>query len=343
MRTIYSDAHRLQDGRSELYDGQLVACFEMPKRADLVLARVRSVGLGPVEEPEAHGLAPVLRVHTEPFVAFLRDAWNEWTAVRGDIDALPLIWPNRTLRQDRVPNHIDGKLSYYSFDAATPITPGTWTAVTAAADVALTGADRLRVGDRSAFALCRPPGHHASLDVYGGYCFLNNAAVAAQALRDSGVERVAVLDVDYHHGNGTQAIFYERADVVFASLHGDPADEYPYFLGYSDERGAGDGTGANRNYPLALGTAWPEYEIALRDAITFIRAQNVGALVVSLGVDTFELDPISKFRLRHDDYLRMGEAIAGLGLPTLFVFEGGYAVDAIGVNAVNVLTGFEGA
>jgi acetoin utilization deacetylase AcuC-like enzyme len=346
MRTIYSDRHRMQDGRSELNDGRLVPCFEAPRRADLVLARVREVALGPVDAPTAHGMDPILRVHTDAFVSFLRTAWSEWVAEHGDHDALPLTWPTRTLRHDRVPVAIDGKLSYYSLDAGTPITAGTWDAITAAADVALTGVDRLRAetsGAAGVFALCRPPGHHASADVYGGYCFLNNAAIAAQALRDGGAARVAVLDVDYHHGNGTQAIFYERSDVVFVSVHADPAQEYPYFLGYADETGRGPGEGANLNLPLPWGTDWPMYEPALTAAIENIRAQRVDAVVVSLGVDTFEGDPISRFRLQHDDYLRMGERIASLGLPTLFVLEGGYAVEALGRNAVNVLAGFEGA
>ena len=343
MRTIYSERHRLQDGKAELNDGKLVPCFEMPRRADLVIARVRDVGLGPVLDPTEHGLDPIFRVHTEPFVAFLRDAWGAWSAEHGDHDALPLMWPTRTLRQDRVPKTIDGKLSYYSLDAGTPITSGTWSAITAAVDVALTGVDHLCADDRAVFALCRPPGHHASADVYGGYCFLNNAAVAAQALRDGGAARVGILDVDYHHGNGTQAIFYDRADVVFVSIHADPAQEYPYFLGYADEIGAGAGEGANLNLPLPWGTGWDMYDDALKHAVEKLRAQRIEAVVVSLGVDTFEGDPISRFRLQHDDFLRIGEHIASLGLPTLFVFEGGYAVDVIGVNAVNVLTGFEGA
>ncbi len=250
MKTIYSDNHRLQDGKAELNDGLLVPCFEMPRRADLVLARVREVALGEVLEPTSHGLDPVLRVHTEPFVSFLRDAWREWVAAHGEYDALPLTWPTRTLRHDRVPTVIDGRLSYYSLDAGTPITAGTWTASTSAVDVALTGADVLLAGERVAFSLCRPPGHHANPDVYGGYCFLNNAAVATQYLLDYGSSKVGVLDVDYHHGNGTQAIFYDRADVPFVSLHGDPRQEYPYFLGYDDELGSGAGEGANRNYPL---------------------------------------------------------------------------------------------
>jgi acetoin utilization deacetylase AcuC-like enzyme len=343
MKTVYSDDHRLQDGKAELNDGKLVPCFEMPKRADLVLARVREVGLGDVLEPTDFGRSVIARIHTDAFIDFLESAWGEWVAEHGDYDALPLTWATRGLRHDRVPDVIDGKLSYYSLDAGTPITGGTWRAITAAANVAVSGAELLRSGERVAFSLCRPPGHHASADVYGGYCFFNNAAIATQHLIDGGAKKVGVLDVDYHHGNGTQSIFYERADVPFVSLHGDPRQEYPYFLGYNDEIGVGPGVGANRNFPLPWGTEWSTYEEALIAGVKELRAHSVEALVVSLGVDTFDGDPISQFKLRHDDYLRMGAHIAALGVPTLFVFEGGYAVEAIGVNAVNVLTGFETA
>jgi acetoin utilization deacetylase AcuC-like enzyme len=250
------------------------------------------------------------------------------------------------LRSDRIPTAIDGKVSYFSFDAGSPITPGTWQAIRSSVNVALTGASMLARGDHGdsgVFSLCRPPGHHAAADLYGGYCFFNNAAIAAQYLRDGGAAKVGVLDVDYHHGNGTQSIFYERGDVPFVSIHADPMVEYPYFLGHDDEHGKGDGLGANLNFPLPWGTKWDTYSVALQSAIESLRAHRVEALVVSLGVDTFEHDPISEFKLVHDDYLRMGALIATLGVPTLFVFEGGYAVDAIGVDAVNVLTGFEGA
>ena len=241
------------------------------------------------------------------------------------------------MRHDRIPTSIDGKLSYFALDAGTPITAGTWSAITAAADVALTGVDLVLGGDRHAFALCRPPGHHAAADVYGGYCFFNNAAIAAQSLRDRGAAKVAVLDVDYHHGNGTQAIFYDRPDVVFTSIHGHPEQEYPYFLGYADETGEGSGEGANLNLPLHWGAGWDEYEQALAAACQFVAGHRPDALVVSLGVDTFKDDPISRFRLDHDHYLRIGEAITALDVPTLVVFEGGYAVAEIGINAVNVL------
>ena len=343
MRTLYTDTHRLHHGQAELIDGHFVPCFEKPERADLVLARVRAVGLGEVLAPQAFGLEPVRRVHRSDFVDFLQTAWAQWSALGRTHDALPLVWPVPSLRSDVRPRHIDGLLGWYALDAGVPVTAGTWAAASSAADVALTAAQIVLHGDRAAFALCRPPGHHAAHAAMGGYCYLNNAAIAVQWLRDQGAARVAVLDVDYHHGNGTQQIFYARGDIFFASLHGDPAVEYPYFMGYADETGAGAGLGCTLNLPLPHGTDWAGYGPALDHACQAIEGFGADLLVVSLGVDTFEQDPISRFRLRSDDYLHIGRRIARIGRPTLFVFEGGYAVDAIGVNAVNVLQGFEQA
>jgi acetoin utilization deacetylase AcuC-like enzyme len=240
----------------------------------------------------------------------------------------------------RRPNSITGKLGYYAMAAETSISAGSWEAACASADVALTAAARLATGERGAFALCRPPGHHAARDLYGGYCFLNNAAIAAQYLRDHGNERVAILDVDFHHGNGTQDIFYARSDVLYCSIHGDPLDAFPYFAGYADEIGSGEGTGYNLNLPLPRGTDFRVWRAALETALARIVKFAPGALVVSLGVDTFENDPISFFKLKTDDFARYGRLISALGLPTLFVLEGGYAVAEIGVNAVNVLQEF---
>jgi acetoin utilization deacetylase AcuC-like enzyme len=307
-----------------------------------VLQRVEAVGLGPVMAPTVHGRDPILKIHAANYVDFLERAWDLWTETGRDYDALPLSWPVQGLRRVE-PDHIDGKLGYYSFDAGTPITAGTWQAATAAVDVALTGADLVQGDERAAFALCRPPGHHAAADFFGGYCFLNNAAIAAQSFIDAGAKRVAILDVDYHHGNGTQAIFYDRADVFFTSIHGDPRQEYPFFLGYAEETGAGAGEGCNANYPLPWGSDFAAWGAALEDACKKVAAFAPQALVISLGVDTFEKDPISHFTLKSEDYLKIGAAIAALDLPTLFVMEGGYAVAEIGINAVNVLTGFEGA
>ncbi len=341
MLTIYSDDHRLHHGQQELIGGRFTPCFEKPSRADMVLDRLRAVGLGDVSPPEAFGREPLRRVHTEGFLNFLEHAWAEWQAVGRDHDMLPIAWPVRRLRQVE-PADIDGRLGYYSLDAGAPITAGTWRAITASANVALTGQAALAQGARGVFSLCRPPGHHAAADYIGGYCYLNNAAIAAQAMLDQGARRVAILDVDYHHGNGTQDIFYDRPDVLFASIHGDPRFEYPYFLGYADEKGQGPGEGFNRNYPLAAGSDWSVWSQALGDACRLIAGYAPDALVVSLGVDTFKEDPISQFRLDSPDYLRMGEVIGRLGLRTLFVMEGGYAVEEIGINAVNVLQGFEG-
>jgi acetoin utilization deacetylase AcuC-like enzyme len=191
--------------------------------------------------------------------------------------------------------------------------------------------------------VCRPPGHHAARDLYGGYCFLNNAAIAAQSLRDQGATRVAVLDVDFHHGNGTQDIFYDRPDVLYVSLHGDPTEAFPYFSGYADETGSAAGAGYNLNLPLPRATAFAAWADALGAGLTRIASFRPDALVVSLGVDTFAGDPISFFRLQSADFSTYGRMIGERKLPTLFVFEGGYAVADVGVNAVNVLTGFEDA
>jgi acetoin utilization deacetylase AcuC-like enzyme len=342
MLTIYSEDHRFQDGKVELIDGQLLPPFEMPRRAEMVLERVRAVGMGDILEPQDFGMGPVEAVHDARYLSFLASAWGDWIKTGREHDALPLNWQIRGLRAIE-PETIDGKLSYFSFDAGTPITSGTWRAARASANVALTGAARVKEGARAVFSLCRPPGHHAARDYYGGYCFLNNAAIAAQWLRDAGAAKVAILDVDYHHGNGTQSIFYDRPDVFFASIHGHPKQEFPFFLGYEDETGDGAGAGTNANFPLDWGTGFERWFGALEEACRRIDRFGAEALVVSLGVDTFKEDPISQFKLDSDDYLQIGRQIESLDLPTLFVMEGGYAVEEIGVNAVNVLTAFEDA
>jgi acetoin utilization deacetylase AcuC-like enzyme len=349
MHTVYSGEHRHQDGNVELFEGKVVKPHEIPRRAEIVLERVKAEKLGDVVAPRDFGLDPILAVHDRGFVTFLETCWSDWVESGRNFDAMPHVWPVPGLlppnstgdKLRRVPDSIDGKLGHYAIDAGTPIVAGTWRAVRASAQVALTGQRLVATGERAVFSLCRPPGHHAGHDFYGGYCFLNNAAIAAQAFRDAGAKRVAILDVDYHHGNGTQQIFYERADVLTISLHADPKQEFPYFLGHADERGHGVGEGYHMNLPLPWGTEWPEYELAMDAAVKRILAHGAEVLVISLGLDTFEHDPISRFKLQHEDYPRMGEKIASCDLPTLFVMEGGYAVDALGVNTVNVLKGFE--
>jgi acetoin utilization deacetylase AcuC-like enzyme len=342
MLTYYSDDHHLHHGSCELMDGQLVPCFEKPQRAEHVLARVKERQLGAIHGPRDFGRAPLLRVHSAAYLDFFEGAWARWQAEQGQGDLLPYTWPARTL-SERLPSSLHGQLGYYSFDAGAPITAGTWQAAYSAAQVALSAQAAIADGARSAFALCRPPGHHAAGELMGGYCYLNNAAIAAQAFLDQGRTKVAILDVDYHHGNGTQSIFYARNDVLFTSIHGDPVAEFPFFLGYADELGEGSGAGYNLNLPLAAGSGWDVWGAALETACQRIAAYGAEVIVVSLGVDTFKNDPISQFKLDSPDYLRMGQRIAALGLPTLFVMEGGYAVAEIGINAVNVLEGFQNA
>jgi acetoin utilization deacetylase AcuC-like enzyme len=341
MDTWYSEHHHGHDGHSEISRGELLAGFESPIRAERVRAAVLGAGLGALRTPPDAGLAPIHAVHDAAYVEFLRGAWSAWRALGRTHPALPMIWHAGQGLPRVLPRHIDGQLGCYSFDGGSAIVEGTWTAAYWSAQCALAGAAALRDGAPSAFALCRPPGHHAAAALMGGYCYLNNAAIAAQALLGGRFARVAVLDIDYHHGNGTQAIFWRRDDVFFASLHADPHDDYPYLSGHADERGDGPGLGHNLNLPLPAGTEAPAYLATLERAIDAVLDKRCGAVVVSLGVDTFERDPISRFRLKSDDYLEIGRRLRRLGVPLLFVFEGGYATDEVGVNAVNVLLGAE--
>ena len=348
MLTIHNPSHRLHAGRQEMFRGRLVDCHETPQRLDHILAELQRRRLGPLQPAVDAGAAltaAIQRVHSPRYLDFLARAWDDWVALdptNAERDALPSVWPAPGMRFDVLPDNFAARMGLFSFDAGTPLTRGSWEAARggAACAVGAVSAVLATPGRGSAFALTRPPGHHAGADFFGGYCFLNNAAIAAQALRDGGVERVAVLDVDYHHGNGTQAIFYARADVLTVSIHGDPRTEYPFFLGHADERGAGAGEGFNMNLPLPRGSGFAAWREALRLGLQAIASFGAQALVVSLGVDTFEGDPISGFGLKTADYLTMGAGIGDAALPTVWVFEGGYAVDQIGVNTVNVLEGF---
>jgi len=339
MRVVFTDDHRLHFAQGEISGGEFVTPFERPSRMEYILRELRKRKMDDILAPSPVDMRAVAKVHDRGFLKFLANAWSEWQAAgyRGEI--IPTGFPARSLQQ-LCPKHIDGKVGYYTHSVETCITAGTWEAARASASVALTAQKLISKGDRSAFALCRPPGHHAHDDLYGGYCFLNNAAIATQAFRDAGADRVAILDVDFHHGNGTQDIFYDRSDVLFCSLHGEPETAYPYFLGYRDETGAGKGEGFNLNYPMPAGTSYERWKKALNHACGKIRSYTPDVLVVSLGVDTYEHDPISYFKLKSADFRDYGARIAKLKLPTLFVMEGGYAIDAIGINTVNVLEGF---
>lgn len=340
MDTILSDKHALHDPRIELERGQFVPPRETPARLEIIRRQVEDSGLGAILSPREHGYQSLLRVHAPDYLEFLATAYEAWHAAGYHGEAIAATWPARRMR-GQPPRDIAGKLGYYAFSADTAIGAQTWEAAVASADVALTGAECLVAGQRAIFALCRPPGHHAASDLYGGYCFLSNAALAAQHLVDRGAGRVAILDIDFHHGNGTQDIFWQRGDVFYVSLHGDPRDSFPWFTGFADEIGAGPGEALNLNIPLPPGTDFAAYAEALAYALARIHAFGPDALVVSLGVDTFKADPLGFFELQTPDFVEIGRRIARLGRPTLFVMEGGYHLESLGQNVVNVLTGFE--
>lgn len=327
----------------EFFRGERVRCVEGPQRAAVVEQALRQRGHA-LLAPTHDSAAVLAQLHTARYLAFLQHAWADWLArdaANAGVQPFPSVWPVRTLRSDVEPADFIARLGLYSMDNGTPLSPGTWPAAKAGADAAASAAHALLGGARGVFCATRPPGHHAGADFMGGYCFLNNAAVAAQTLRGAGCQRVAVLDVDYHHGNGTQSLFYGRADVLFVSVHGDPRTEYPFYLGHADETGEGDGLGFNLNLPLAAGTPAARWFEALDVACARVARHGAEALVVSLGLDTYAGDPISHFRLQADDFTRLGARLRRLGLPTAFVLEGGYAAAELGHNAVNVLEGFE--
>jgi acetoin utilization deacetylase AcuC-like enzyme len=325
---------------TELSGDRLMPSPETPARYDWVLHAIEAMQLADqVVTPIAQPLESLTRLHSEDYVAFLQTGWDAWAKRFPDSQqALPYAFPVPGLRALE-PKSIVGQLGRYSFDAGTPLQPGTWAAAKGAADAALTAALRLTAEQRLTVALCRPPGHHASADQMGGYCYLNNAALAAEQLRAQGAARVAVFDVDYHHGNGTQSLFEARSDVLFVSIHADPATDFPYYLGYRDETGVGEGDGYTMNLPLPRGTSWDGYSRALTIALDLIRSYGPDALVLSLGVDTAATDPISHFGLTSDDFRRLGSSIATLRKPTMVALEGGYDLDSIGDNVAAVLQG----
>lgn len=333
MRLFHDPRQRLHAPARELHNGDWVPFAEVPGRFDAILAVCV-----PSEVARDHGMDPILAVHDAAYVDFLRTAHADWMAAGREGDALGYAFP--VVRRRRLPlTRIDARLGAYAMDASSPIASGTWEAAYWSAQAALTAMQVVLAGEHHAFALSRPPGHHCGADYIGGYCYLNHAAIAARAAADAG-HRVAILDVDYHHGNGTQDIFYQDGDILFVSIHADPVMDYPYFWGHADERGEGEGEGATLNLPLPRGTDWGAYRRALGQGLEAIARHGATLLVVSYGADTYARDPISHFRLETPDYSAMGRMIAALRLPTVLTMEGGYAVDALGANVAAFLEGF---
>jgi acetoin utilization deacetylase AcuC-like enzyme len=345
---IRSDAHLAHDGLIEVEFGNPIPGYEVPARAIEIEKALTDAGGYRFEEPTHHGDGPILAVHDQALLEVLATAWEDGIAAGVTDGSQPLL-PGTLLTTAFAEGHQTGlpapgyRVFGYTFDTATPIVAGTYRAARVSVDVALTALDLSRRGAWIAYGLCRPPGHHAGRRLYGGYCFFNNAAIVAQALSDGGASRVAILDIDYHHGNGTQQLFWERHDVLYVSLHGDPAHAYPYYSGYASEVGFGAGEGRNVNLPLPPRTNGDAYLAALDVGLEAIRTHDPDApLVLSLGFDTFERDPIADFALSTEDYHRIGAAIGALDMPVIVLQEGGYAIDAIGANAVSFLGGLRG-
>jgi acetoin utilization deacetylase AcuC-like enzyme len=337
MYTVYTDRHKLHATDGVDAGGIPLDSYDLPARAQILVQAVQQAQTGPVIAPSDHGLAPVLTVHDADYVHFLRHAFADSADYLREAGPV-FTWTFAPRHALRKPRGFLGLKGYYAFGWGTPVLEGTWEAAYWSAQCALTAADLVRGGQRVAYALCRPPGHHAAVDLFGGYCYLNNAAIVARVLQTEG--KVAVLDVDYHHGNGTQLIFYTDPMVLYCSLHVHPDEDYPYYWGDVGERGQGPGLGTNCNWPLPRGTGDGIYLSALDQALVAIREFAPRYLVVSLGFDTVDGDPEGGFCLTTDGLGEVGRRIAGLGLPTVLVQEGGYLLDRLGDNAVAFLQAF---
>jgi acetoin utilization deacetylase AcuC-like enzyme len=336
MKVFYSEEHRRHEPPFEVFDGGLRTPYlENSDRMDHILHSLQPVDWVQFCEPGDFGLGPIHAVHDQDYIDFLASCWTEWQASEAADKSVLLPATFALRRQPQRPTGLLGRAGYYLMDLSACIVEGTYGAALASANCALSAAEAVLNGEPVAFAMCRPPGHHAGRDYAGGYCFINNAAVAANWLSTQG--RVALLDIDYHCGNGTQDIFYDRSDVLTISIHADPNFEYPHFWGYAEETGAGLGTGFHRNLPLPKGTDDAHYLSALEEALHLIRSYGPEHLVVSAGMDIYAADPLGTIKVTTEGMGAIGKRIASLGLPTVVVMEGGYANEMLGTNILRFL------
>ena len=337
MITVFDNRQRAHDPQMFLSSGAPQPCPEKPARIDALLSAVQRLG-GPVIAPRDAGLAPIAAVHPERYLTFLQTIFGRWSRIDGaSTEVIPNIHPaNRT---DGYPKSAVGQAGFHMTDTSCPISAQTWDAAYWSAQSAIHAADLVLGGERAAYALCRPPGHHAFAELAGGFCYLSNSAIAAERLVAAG-RRVAVLDVDLHHGNGTQGVFYARGDVLTVSIHADPERFYPFFWGYASETGEGAGRGANLNLPLPRGTGDAGFLAALDTALAAVAAHGTDALVLALGLDAFEGDPFAGLRVTTPGFARIGAAVAAMDLPTVIVQEGGYLCPELGANLETVLSAF---
>lgn len=338
MKAFFHPATIAHDPQFFLLRGRVMANEERPARVEKLLAGLAEVGIA-TEEPRAFGLGPLLAVHSLEYLQFLEGAWEAWQKLPGaGPEVVANIHPPRGAAAATYPAGIVARAGWHMSDTSCPIGPATWDAARLAADAALAGAEAVLGGAGIAYALCRPPGHHAYPDRAGGHCYLNNTAIAAEYLRKS-AERIAILDIDVHHGNGTQNIFYDRADVLTVSIHADPNGIYPWFLGQRAERGSGPGAGFNLNMPLPLGTGDAPWLEAIAAAIAHARAFAPDIVVIALGLDASATDPFQAFTVTSEGFRAAGRLIGAIPQPLLLVQEGGYQSDDLSGNLAAFLSG----
>ncbi len=349
MRYVYSPLHLGHDIHTQTVMGVQVNSNEVKERALTIRAALDGDGGFTATELTEHGTAPITAVHDPGLLEFMETAWDEAVRRGHPYDFLaPETIPNRaategmSARYGKASSRPDGRAGFWAFDTSTYILPGTYAASRGAVDVALTAMDMVLAGERAAYGLCRPPGHHAARAMYGGFCYFNNAAIVADELARRTGEHVSILDVDYHHGNGTEQIFWRRGDVLYVSLHAHPDRQYPYVLGWEDETGEGPGEGANLNIPLPARTSDEQYLAALDRGLSRIADEPGDIMVVSLGFDTYRKDPIGDFAVTTEGYHEVGRRAASLGKRMVILQEGGYHVGDIGENARAWLRGVEG-
>ncbi|MAY61012.1 MAG: acetylpolyamine amidohydrolase [Rhizobiales bacterium] len=340
MKAILDPRQSAHDPKHFMANGSRLANPEQPRRIEVLKGGAEAAGCT-FEAPGDHGLGPIAAIHSAEYLTFLRTIHKRWKRIEGAADeVIPNVHPSN--RTDSYPRSAVGQAGYHQTDTSCPISSGTWESAYWSAQTALSGVDAVANGEKAVYALSRPPGHHAFADLAGGFCFLNNSAIAADDFTRRGL-RTAILDVDVHHGNGTQGIFYRRKDVLTVSIHADPMRFYPFYWGHAAERGEGEGLGYNFNLPLERGTGDEAYLATLETALSRIADFGADVLIVALGLDAYENDPLKGLAVTTPGFARIGATIAGLGLPTLMVQEGGYLSDELGHNLRSFLEGFHKA
>ncbi len=337
VKAYFDESQNEHVPQSYLTRGQMRKPQEIPARTSPLVTALEGLSI-PVSKPTDHGMNPIAAVHDMGYLRYLESAHRRWMAIPDD-------WGNEVMSNIFVrspnPRGLLAETAYYLADGSCPIGEHTWSAAYTSAQTALTAADDILAGETASYALCRPPGHHARPDAAGGFCYLNNSAIAAQALREK-FGKVAIFDPDMHHGQGVQEIFWERDDVMYVSIHGDPTNFYPVVTGYEEERGAGAGYGFNLNLPMPHGSSEEYFFEKVEESLTAIRMFEADVIVLALGFDTYYQDPQAKVSVTSEGFERMGKMLAATGKPICVIQEGGYDVDHLEINATHFFKGLLG-